>query len=107
APVLARASVAVVAGGVTLYEAAALGVPVVAVPVVAGQRPAVAAFDRAGAAVAASPGSPRAIARAAVVLLRDPSRAGQLGRRGRRLVDGRGAERVASALMRLAGSGRA
>ncbi len=107
APALARASVAVVAGGVTLYEAAALGVPVVAVPVVAGQRAAVTAFDRAGAAVAAPPRSPRRIARAAAALLGDASRAGQLARTARRLVDGRGTERVASALMRLAGSGRA
>ncbi|HEX7085428.1 MAG TPA: glycosyltransferase [Vicinamibacterales bacterium] len=106
APTLARADVAVVAGGVTLYEAAALGVPVVAVPVVAGQRAAVAAFERAGAAIAASPRSPRGIARAAAALLGDPSTAERLGRSGRRLVDGRGAERVASALMRLAGSGR-
>jgi len=107
APTLARASVAIVAGGVTLYEAAALGVPVVAVPVVPGQRPAVAAFARAGAVVAVSRRSPRHIAGAAAALVRNRSRAARLGRTARRLVDGRGAERVASALMRLAGRERA
>ena len=41
---LARAGVAVVGGGVSLYEACAHGVAAVGVPVVAAQRPTVAAF---------------------------------------------------------------
>ncbi|ODS53891.1 MAG: hypothetical protein ABS36_11840, partial [Acidobacteria bacterium SCN 69-37] len=48
---LSSAGVAVVAGGVTLYEACALGTPAVAVPVVAAQRPAIAAAAAAGAVV--------------------------------------------------------
>ena len=51
---LARATVAVVAGGVTLYEACALGVPAVAVPLSARQQVTVRAMARQGAAVDAS-----------------------------------------------------
>jgi len=47
---LAQATVAVVAGGTTLYEACALGTPVVAVPVVPGQATTVRRFVRAGLA---------------------------------------------------------
>jgi hypothetical protein len=57
ADALARTSVAIVAGGMTLYEACALGTPAVAVPVVTGQRRAVRAAARLGVAVAASTSS--------------------------------------------------
>lgn len=103
--VLSQAAVAVVAGGVTLYEAAALGVPTVAVPIVAAQRPTVRAFARAGATV-----SPRstgtndvaAIAAAVSRLMADRGRARRIAARGRRLVDGRGLGRVTRALDALA-----
>ena len=57
---LARAAVAVVAGGVTLYEACALGTPIVRSPVVPAQRPATRGVRRAGAAIDASRRSSRA-----------------------------------------------
>ena len=103
---LAQATVAVVAGGVTLYEACALGVPVVATAVAPSQRPTVAAMTRAGAAW--SGGSlrnardARRLARATAALLADATARRALGRRGRQLVDGRGVWRVAAAVRRLA-----
>jgi hypothetical protein len=99
---LARAAVAVVGGGVSLYEACCLGTPAVGVSVVAAQRPTVAGLAAAGAAV--DGGSARHVSRvagAAVALLADARRRARLSRAGRRLVDGRGPARVASALVRL------
>lgn len=108
ASTLAGARVAIVAGGITLYEAAALGVPAVAIPVVPGQRGTVRAFSNAGAAVPVSDArtvrmaSPARIAAAAAALCRSARLSARLTARGRRLVDGRGVERVAAALNRLA-----
>jgi UDP-2,4-diacetamido-2,4,6-trideoxy-beta-L-altropyranose hydrolase len=107
---LSQAAVAVVGGGVSLYEACALGVPAVGVPVVTGQEPTVRAFGRRGAALAAPYGaSADAVAERAVALLNDPALRQSLSRRGRALVDGRGAARAAAAVVALsdAGPGRA
>jgi spore coat polysaccharide biosynthesis predicted glycosyltransferase SpsG len=107
---LAEATVAVVAGGTTLYEACALGTPVVAVPVVPGQAAPVRRFVRAGLAVgtgrfrAGAVGSERwgrAAAEAASGLLTDAARRAVLARRGLAAIDGRGAERVAGAIALL------
>ena len=107
---LRSATVAVVAGGTTLYEACALGTPAVAVPVVPAQGTTVRRFVRAGLAVA-SPGARlpvgsdrwgRAAAAAALDLLTDAPRRAALAARGPRVVDGAGARRVADALRRLA-----
>jgi len=104
--VLSQAAVAVVAGGVTLYEAAALGVPTVAVPIVTAQRPTVRAFARAGATIAPrlGPADTRSIAAAVSDLLVDRNRARHIAAHGRRLVDGRGLARVTRALAALAGA---
>jgi spore coat polysaccharide biosynthesis predicted glycosyltransferase SpsG len=110
AEALARAHIAVLAGGTTLYEACALGTPVVALPVVGAQRRTVRAFAATGAIVAVDAARPeRALARAAreaAALLADPAGATRLARRAARLVDGRGAERVAQRLRALAASRR-
>jgi UDP-N-acetylglucosamine:LPS N-acetylglucosamine transferase len=106
---LGRATVAIVAGGTTLYEACALGTPVVAVPVVAGQVATVRRFARAGLAVAPWPratgvGSDawgRASSAAALQLLADAPRRAALARRGRATFDGHGTTRVADAIVRL------
>jgi hypothetical protein len=105
APLLASAAAAVVAGGVTLYEAAALGVPAVAVPVVAAQRPTVRAFAQAGLALS---GTSAAEASASVArLLNGQALSRSMRRKGPRVVDGRGAGRVARALEALMrGGGR-
>ena len=52
---MARASVAVVGGGVSLYEACAHGVAAVGVPVVAAQRPTVSAFVERGVGAGCHP----------------------------------------------------
>jgi spore coat polysaccharide biosynthesis predicted glycosyltransferase SpsG len=101
APVLASASVAVVAGGITLYEAAALRVPAVAVPIVEAQRPTVDAFARAGAVAAARAGDANGVADAVARLARNRRAAAAMAARGRRLVDGNGARRVAALIERL------
>jgi spore coat polysaccharide biosynthesis predicted glycosyltransferase SpsG len=100
---LSRATVAVVGGGVSLYEACAIGVPTITVPVVPGQTPTVRAFARTGAAI----GMPlraagNRTAAAVVALLDDPRRRAVLRRRSMRLVDGRGAARAAAAVLSFA-----
>lgn len=106
---LSRATVAIVAGGTTLYEACALGTPAVAVPVVAGQAPTVRRFARAGLAVApwrraTGVGSDvwgHAVSAAALRLLADAPRRAELASRGRATFDGHGTTRVADAIVRL------
>lgn len=99
---LAEASAAVVGGGVSLYEACALGVPTVGLPVVAGQVPTVRAFGRRGAVIPASFGaSAKDVADRTVSLLNDPARQRMLARRSRRLVDGHGASRAAATVIAM------
>lgn len=109
---LGRADAAIVAGGLTLYEACALGTPAMAVAVAPGQRHTVRAAAACGAVVdAGGPDfSPRAIAwiaDRAARLLGDPLARRRLSARARRMVDARGVWRVASALRRLAAAPRA
>jgi spore coat polysaccharide biosynthesis predicted glycosyltransferase SpsG len=102
---LRAAEVAVVAGGVTLYEAAALGTPVVGMAVVGAQCETIQAFADRGAALNAGlvsqPGAEEA-ADAVVELLQNRTLARQVGQCGASLVDGRGALRVAAAIRRMA-----
>jgi UDP-2,4-diacetamido-2,4,6-trideoxy-beta-L-altropyranose hydrolase len=105
---LSAASVAVVAGGVTLYEACCLGVPSVAVAVstLSAQRHTVEAAAAigvtcAGGALGAHETPTRVAAHVQTLLNRSKLRA-DLARAGRRVVDGRGARRIARALGRLA-----
>jgi UDP-2,4-diacetamido-2,4,6-trideoxy-beta-L-altropyranose hydrolase len=125
---LARATVAVVAGGVTLYETCALGVPAVAVPLSPRQQITVRAIAQHGAAIDAgrvpsgssrrppasrnrrqratrkgvASGFSRKIGQHVARLLADAAARKRMSRAGRRLVDGRGAFRVAAAVRRLA-----
>jgi spore coat polysaccharide biosynthesis predicted glycosyltransferase SpsG len=95
---LATASVAVVAGGVTLSEACALGTPIVTIAVTPQQRIATRAVARTGAAIDASAGTrAQTIHRTAAdvaYLLANADRRADLGARARQLVDGLGASRV-------------
>jgi spore coat polysaccharide biosynthesis predicted glycosyltransferase SpsG len=95
---LANCDVAVVAGGVTLYEACALGTPAVGLAVVSAQRRAIREFAKRRAIVDAGIASSRSVERAARevrALLADERRRRATAARARRLVDGLGAERVA------------
>ena len=113
---LAQADVALVAGGVGLYEACCLGVPTVAVAVTPAQRGAGRAFAKLGAVVdagmltglRAGPTAPqvRRVVREVTGLLGDAHAQRRIALRARRLVDGRGGVRVAAALGRLAVSGQ-
>jgi spore coat polysaccharide biosynthesis predicted glycosyltransferase SpsG len=88
---------------VSLYEAAALGVPTIGVPVVKSQVPTVLAFQRRGAALGvpfAAP--PQTAAIKALALLNDRQQRDELSRRSRALVDGHGAWRAAAAVIALA-----
>jgi spore coat polysaccharide biosynthesis predicted glycosyltransferase SpsG len=114
---LSRAAAAIVAGGITLYEACALGVPVVGLALTVDQQRTVRALARRGAAIDArgssaplgtvpflSPSGPRRISRAAAGiagLLGDESLRRRQSTAARDLVDGRGAIRVASRLQQL------
>jgi spore coat polysaccharide biosynthesis predicted glycosyltransferase SpsG len=100
-----RATVAVLGGGVSLYEACAVGVPAVGVSIVEAQRPTVAGLARRRAVVdggdASAAGAADRIARLVCDLIDAPGRRRALTRSAMRLVDGRGVERVATALRRL------
>jgi hypothetical protein len=102
---LAACDVAVVGGGVSLYEACARGVAAVGVPVVVPQRPTVRGFVLAGAARGDASRAPdvERVARDVVQLLRSQSLRNALVGQGRKLVDGRGAERVADAIRHAIG----
>jgi spore coat polysaccharide biosynthesis predicted glycosyltransferase SpsG len=101
---LARADIAVVGGGVTLYEACAIGTAAVAVPVVEAQRETVAAFVARGAAtgIVDGPVQPSAVARMVLDIVRDTQLKSKLERTGSRVVDGLGAMRAARAVAQLA-----
>jgi spore coat polysaccharide biosynthesis predicted glycosyltransferase SpsG len=111
---LARATVAVVAGGVTLYEACALGVPTVAVAVGSSQHVTIRAMARRGATIDGgrwrqTPSgrggvTPEEVARQVERLLADTSLRRRMARSGRRVVDGRGALRVGEWLRQLVGA---
>ncbi|MGQ0733325.1 MAG: hypothetical protein ACT4QD_06665 [Acidobacteriota bacterium] len=99
----ANVNLAVVGGGMSLYEACALGAAAVGLPVVSSQRRTISTFVGAGAAL----GRPRAavvpgsIAADDVRLLRQDRLRRQLTRTARRLVDGRSAERAGRVIRRL------
>ena len=98
AAALAGATVYVGAAGTTSVQAACVGVPAVVVPAVANQQAQAAALEAAGCAIRATVAT--AAARA-VHLLDDGRLLTEMARRGRDLVDGRGAERVAAAIAAL------
>jgi spore coat polysaccharide biosynthesis predicted glycosyltransferase SpsG len=105
---LGEAHVAVLAGGVSLYEGCAAGVACVGVAVVDAQRPTLSAFADRGCVVnggllhSRSPrGEIERLARRVAALVVSPHVRDRLSLRGRRLVDARGAARVAAAVVRL------
>ncbi len=102
ARLMAVADLAVCAGGSTMWEMACMGVPFIPIVIADNQRQAAVAMTREGYP---------AIERAAIVpelpaivtaLAVDAGRREALSRRGRQLVDGRGAERVCAVLRELA-----
>jgi hypothetical protein len=103
---LSKATVVVTAGGVTLFEACALGVPAVALALTAAQCLTIQIASHAGAAIDAGPPpmSDAVIMRAATAaasLLTDPDACRVMAAAGRRLVDARGVFRAADRLRHL------
>lgn len=97
-----EADLAVTAGGVTVFELAATGTPAVGVELAPNQRPNLAGMAEAGALLVAGrvgdASLDGAVARALGRLAPDVESRRAMSRRGRELVDGRGAERVAEAI---------
>ncbi|MCC6163521.1 MAG: hypothetical protein IT182_09250 [Acidobacteria bacterium] len=114
APTLAHADLAILGGGISLYEAIAAGVPTVAVAIVASQRPTIRGFAAAGLA---RDGAGRArtqkdvahrVADGVDEAIRDLAWRRHVRRAGPQAIDGYGASRVARAIVRLVGeTGRA
>jgi len=102
---LARAALVVCGFGHSLLEAAYLGVPAIAVVFLPEHREHARAFAAHGTAttldMTAGP-RPEALAALAAVLLADPAQREAMAARGRALIDGRGAERIAAGLRALA-----
>jgi spore coat polysaccharide biosynthesis predicted glycosyltransferase SpsG len=102
---LARASLVVCGFGHSLLEAACLGVPAISVVFIPEHVEHARAFARAGTALTIDMTDgprPDTLATLAHELLGDRERLATMGARGRALVDGRGAERVALALRAMA-----
>jgi spore coat polysaccharide biosynthesis predicted glycosyltransferase SpsG len=100
-PHLTWADVAITAAGSTVYELACLGIPTLVVAIADYQRNLAAALERAG--LARSLGwhadlQPAALALTVAGLLESPTLRGDLSRRGREIVDGRGVGRVLAAM---------
>lgn len=98
AEALAQATLYVGAAGTTAVQAACVGIPAVINDVVVNQSAQAAALAEAGCAVVVDSDD---LARTCVRLLEDPARCDAMANRGRDLVDGRGAWRVADAVRRL------
>ena len=97
------ADLVVCGAGQTLYEAAASGAPTVAIKLFDNQEPTYCGFlasgaVRGGGAIGDSDLRERVVG-SVRELLEDPAARASLGRAGRQLVDGRGAERVADRMM--------
>jgi UDP-2,4-diacetamido-2,4,6-trideoxy-beta-L-altropyranose hydrolase len=92
------ADLAITAGGMTLYECLASGVPIVALTIADNQRPNVASLGAAGLLVDGGPSLETAVRR----LVEDAGLRATMTRRGRELIDGAGARRVASEIQRVA-----
>jgi spore coat polysaccharide biosynthesis predicted glycosyltransferase SpsG len=101
-PELLQAHLAVTAGGQTMLEALAVGVPCVALPIAANQRAQAERLRDAGAVRLAEP-SPDAqvLERVVAELAGDADARAALASRGRAEVDGHGALRVADEISRL------
>src|SRR5262249_23388266 len=105
-PEFRRADLAVVAGGLTMYEALATGTPSLALCQEAWHQPFLAAWcAERGAMVALGQGTAADegdVAAAIDALARDPDRRAALSRAGQVLVDGSGTRRVAARMRALA-----
>jgi len=104
APAMIQADVGLLAAGSTVWEALALGLPAVVVAFAANQEPLARAVGAAGVALdGGSAAETERFSRLLERLVRDGGLRARLGVGAQRLVDGRGAERVAAVLHELIG----
>lgn len=104
AELMAWAHVAIAAAGSTCWELAFMGVPTLTVELARNQQPVALGLSAAGAAQNLGwyeQLTPEQVMTALVALARDPGRRDEMSAAGRRLVDGNGAERVATVLRAL------
>lgn len=104
ADVLSGADLVIGAGGVSLFERAAMGIPSVTVSIVENQDLFVAGAARAGVTIDAGPAaalSGDALARAIRDLAVDAGRRAAMSRHCKSIIDGQGANRIAAALQSL------
>ena len=106
--VMGRCALAVSAAGSTAWELAAMGVPMALVSLADNQRPVASALAASEAALDLgfhpgpyADGAETALAVAVRAFLNDPPRARTFAQNARRIVDGRGALRVAALLSNL------
>ena len=102
---LATAGLVVCGGGIMKFEVAVLGRPMILLAAADDQLPVAPAFAEIGAARYLGDGrtiEPDGVAAAVADLMRDTGGRAELGTRARAVVDGRGAERVAEAVLELA-----
>ena len=102
--IMSRADLAISAAGSTAWELAYLGVPAALISVAPNQIGIAAAMVRAGAAVDLGPLSilkPAQLSKQLSALIADPNHRLALTRAGRRLVDGRGVDRVVAGMLDL------
>lgn len=101
-PLMCRAGAALIAGGTTTYELAAVGIPFLVVTLVENQRAQAGAWARLGAAIDIGPIENVGVGGRAVAALthlyHDGDSCRAMREAGRRCVDGRGAERILDAL---------
>lgn len=109
AALMARADLAITGGGSTAYESAYLGLPSILLELADNQSAVCRAMDAAGTARfagRASQLSAAALGQMMARLLANPEERLAMSRAGQSLVDGQGAERVATALENLATKSR-
>lgn len=101
---LAAADVVIVAAGTMKFEVACLGRPAILIAVADDQLPVGPAFAATGAAEWLGDGRrlvPERLIDAVTALLGDPDTRRAMGQRGREVIDGRGADRLAAAILEL------
>lgn len=105
----AWADLALAAGGIAKYELALFGVPAIITAIVENQSAVAEAFAAAGAARylgTAADLAPGALSRAVLELAADAAARAAMSSAGKRMVDGRGAARIADGIEALAEDGR-
>jgi len=102
AGVMSDCDMAVISGGMTTFEAAALGLPTLMICLADNQRENIKAWDHLGVSVDLGDASKLVTVdfiRRFLALAEDENGRREMSRRGREIVDGRGAERVAEQIL--------